>query len=80
MNRDPLIVAARSLALLWYVEHHDGAYTAEADDWAHEHYVAFLADATEVLGKALLGMDLSPEEQQQAEQDLARAEASYKQP
>jgi hypothetical protein len=78
MNHDPLIVAARALALLWYVENHAHAYTAEADDWAQENFVGFLPDATELLGRALMGEELSAEEQEQAEFDLSWAEACFK--
>ena len=78
MNRDPLIVAARALAVIWYVEHCSGTYTADADAWAKDNFIPFLADATEPLGKALLGEALTPAEEQQADDDLARAEESYK--
>jgi hypothetical protein len=78
MNHDPLIVAARALALLWYSEQVDATYRSEAEEWAWENFIAFLPDATELLGRSLLGEVLSVEEQLQAEADLARAEASYK--
>jgi hypothetical protein len=78
MDHDPLIVAALALALLWYVEHHGHIHTAEADNWARENFVPFLVHATELLGRSLLGEKLTPEEQEEAEFDLAWAEASYK--
>jgi hypothetical protein len=78
MNRDPLIVAARALALLWYVERQEHIHTADADKWARENFVPFLVDATELLGRSLLGEKLTAEEQEEAEFDLAWAEASYK--
>jgi hypothetical protein len=78
MKNDPLIVAARALALLWYVEHHKNINSAAADDWAQENFIPFLPDATELLGRSLMGDALTAEEQEEAEFDLAWAEASYK--
>ncbi len=78
MNRDPLIVAARALALHWYAAKHAGGYTAEAYKWAQDNFIGFLSDATEEMGKAFLGMELSPEEKARAAADLVRAKESYR--
>jgi hypothetical protein len=78
MKNDPLIVAARALALLWYVEHHKKIHSAEADDWARENFIPFLPHATDLLGRSLLGEELTAEQQEEAEFDLAWAEASYR--
>lgn len=78
MERDPLIVAARTLALLWYTRKHPGAFIGQASAWARENYVGFLADATDVLGRAFMGHDLSTDEKEQAAADLMRAKESYR--
>ncbi len=78
MDRDPLIAAAKALAMLWYVENCSHVYNDDADAFAQENWVPFLADATEPLGKALLGVALTPAEEKQADADLARAEERYK--
>ncbi len=77
MNRDPLIVAARMLAFVWYVTRHKRASHAEAGAWALNNYVVFLADASEVLGRAFQGEELTPEEREQAETELSRAKEQY---